>query len=241
MARRTALLFGNPRLSFELAAKLGRRNFRSVIAASDERSAVLALNRGFEVKQVDHTDDNQLRELWAAYPADMLFSLFSEDAQNAYLIISARALDANIRVLTIAESPDSIPKLTAAGADKVIDPHELSGSKIWAILKRPLVAEVLDSTLFGQSDLRMTQLELSADSVWIGQGLADLSLAEDYNLVLLGVVSKRRAGALILRPKGRRYVLERGDVLILIGPQAALDQLRCELPGGAQAITDESI
>ena len=230
---RTALLFGNPRLSLELAAKLGPKNFRSIVAAADERSIALAQGRGFEALQVDPTDDNQLRDLWATYPADILFALFPTDAQNAFLIISARALSADVRVLTIAESPDSIPKLTAASADKVIDPHELSGSKIWEILKRPLVAEVLDCTLFGQSDLRIAQVELPAGAPWVGQNLGSVSRDRDYNLLILGAVSKRRAEALILSPKGRRYELAAGDVLILIGPEAELGRLRREVFGVA--------
>ena len=60
-----------------------------------------------------------------------------DDSKNIFLAISARAIDESIEIVSITQKHDTIHKLKAAGAKTVIDPYQISGKRIYEIIKKP--------------------------------------------------------------------------------------------------------
>ena len=61
-----------------------------------------------------------------------------------YVTLSARAAMPDIFIVARANSPGAEPKLYQAGADRVVNPHQLGGAHMAALVTQPNVAEFLD-------------------------------------------------------------------------------------------------
>ena len=73
-------------------------------------------------------------------------------------------IEPDISIITLSQSLDSSDKLRAAGADKVIDPYEISGRKVVNMIKKPLISETIENVVFGQSSISLAEIEIIADS-----------------------------------------------------------------------------
>jgi voltage-gated potassium channel len=220
------LIFGCGPLGLEVAAQLRARDIDALMIDDEAEGLERAAARGFQVRALNYTDDDELKSVGLGEDAGVVFSLFMEDSRNVFLIISARALDPNVRIVTITQSGASADKLLAAGASKVIDPYEISARKIHDLIRRPLLEETLEATVFGQQDLDLAEIRIPEGSSLNGTPLSELDLAGDYNLVLLGVVDRDVSEAFIFATAGLEHRLDAGDVLVVIGPEAEVRRLK---------------
>ncbi|MEA3413790.1 MAG: NAD-binding protein [Pseudomonadota bacterium] len=224
-------LFGYYRSAVEVAAYLKGPEYEIVIIDDNENNLAKARDQGYETAKLDYRDDAELKKLGMHDAADTVFSLFPDDAENVFLTISIRALAPHVRIITIAHDPDAVPKLRAAGADKVIDIHEIAGRRIWNLLKRPLVTDLLENTLFGETPLNLAEVPVPEGSQLDGLPLHELNLAYEYDLVLIGVVDRTMTEQFIVTTEGRTHRLTGGDTLLVIGPTDAIECLRATLAG----------
>lgn len=238
MARRRIAIFGYEKLALDVTEYLDTADNDIIVVDQSEANLELARKRGFDTAQVDYSRDADLKGAGIGRDIDTVFCLLPSDAENVFLVISARALDPKVRIISIADSPGSIPKFLAAGADKVVDPYEISGRKIWRLFKRPIIAEVMETTLFGEPDLHVAQVRIAAGSFLDGRYVEGLSLRDHYDLVLLGMVDRDISDQFIFRTRGYNHKLDAGDILVVIGPRGAIEGLKRDLgesPGGSSA------
>ncbi|MFC1601938.1 potassium channel family protein [Pseudomonadota bacterium] len=220
------LLFGIDELGLDVAAQLQGKGRDLLLVAEDEPSLALAAAKGFKTAHIDYQDDESLRTLGIGSDVGLIFCLLPKDSKNVFLTISARALDAEIVIVSLTQSGDSVHALKAAGADKVIDPYEISGRKIYDLIQKPLIAETLEHTVFGQQDLNLAEVVVMAGSTLDGRTLASIEISQCYNLVLLGVVDREREDNSIFAVGSNSYRLDSGDVLIVIGPEQAIAKFK---------------
>jgi voltage-gated potassium channel len=220
------LIFGCGPLGLEVADQLRARDIKALMIDDDAEGLERAAARGFQVRALNYTDDDELKSAGLGEDVGVVFSLFMEDSRNVFLIISARALDPKVRIVTITQSGASADKLLAAGASKVIDPYEISARKIHELIRRPLLEETLEATVFGRQDLDLAEIRIPDGSSLNGAHLSGLDLAGDYNLVLLGVVDRDVSDAFIFATAGMDHRLDAGDVLVVIGPEAEVRRLK---------------
>ena len=216
------LLFGVGPLGLDVATQLQGRGRDLLLVDDDETSLALAASKGFQTAHTDFQDDEGLRMLGIGRDVGLVFCLLPKDSQNVFLTISTRALDAEIEIVSLTQSGDSAHTLKAAGADKVIDPYEISGRKIYDLIQKPLIAETLEHTVFGQQDLNLAEVAVMEGSILDGQTLAGIEVSQRYNLVLLGVVDREQGDGFIFAVGSDSYRLDPGDILIVIGPEQAI-------------------
>lgn len=216
------LLFGAGPLGLDVAAQLQSKGRDLLLVDDNELSLAAAAAKGFSAKHVDYRDDESLRALGIGRDVGLIFCLLPQDSQNVFLTISARALDAKIEIVALSQSGDSVHILKAAGADKVIDPYEISGRKVYDLIQKPLIAETLEHTVFGQQDLNLAEVVVMENSTLDGQTLASVDVSQCYNLVPLGVVDREQGDDFIFAVGGDSYRLDPGDILIVIGPEQAI-------------------
>ncbi len=231
--KRKIALFGYYRFAVEISNFLDPRDYEVLVMDSNERNLGEAAARGLKTAWVDYRVDEELQKAGIGRDVDTLFSLFPDDAENVFMVISARALAPDIKIVTVAETPDAIPKLEAAGADKIIDPYEISARKIWQILKNPQIADILEHVLFGRTDLHLAQVEIPRSSFLDRRHIREVDLGEQYNLVVLGVVDLEIGDDVIFSTKGFNHKLDTGDILVVVGPGAGIRKLRRDLAGAA--------
>lgn len=88
--------------------------------------------------QGDSTQDAVLKEA-GIERASGLISVLSTDADNLYVVLSARGLNPKLRIVARASDEGAEQKLFRAGADNVVSPYFIGGLRIAHTILKPAV------------------------------------------------------------------------------------------------------
>jgi voltage-gated potassium channel len=212
-------VFGYSIMSMTVMARLRDDHYHLLFLGQNEEETELMHQRGYLAKTIDFRNDEELKAIGIGSDIDVIFCFFPADSDNVFLTISARALAENLTIITVVDDPESADKLLAAGANKIIDPHEICGRKAHEMLTRQDVSTILDNTVFGDHDLNIAQIEMSPQSNLLGHAITDLQLGAKYNLILLGAVDQGFNKKLHLAIGEQTRLLTAGDVLVVLGSQ----------------------
>ncbi len=220
-------LFGCNPLAIEVAWRLTLVQTPFIMLDRDPRLVELARQEGLFAELIDYTDDDALHAVGiGGNEIEGVFCLLTEDSENVFLAISARAIAPNLRIVAVCQAPEAAPKLLAAGADKVVDPYEISGARVHELIERPEVVELMEQTVFGLQDLNVDEIVIPRGSWLHGVRLSELRRHMTQNVILLGVVDLERGHDLIFSTRGIDHNLDHDDVLVVIGPQRQVANFR---------------
>ena len=91
----------------------------------------------------DSTDDDVLVAA-GIHRASALITTLPVDADNLFIVLSARGLNANLRIISRASDSNSIAKLKKAGANNVIMPDRIGGTHMATLISKPDVVEFIN-------------------------------------------------------------------------------------------------
>ncbi|MCX6319249.1 MAG: potassium channel protein [Bacteroidetes bacterium] len=91
----------------------------------------------------DSTDDDVLR-LAGVEKAKALITTLPLDAQNVFIVLSARSLNPTLKIISRASEASSVAKLKKAGANNVIMPDFIGGTHMATLVSKPDVVEFID-------------------------------------------------------------------------------------------------
>jgi len=210
-------VFGYSVMSVTVMTRLRSDNYQLLFVGQNEQEVALMTAQGFDAQAIDFRNDDDLKSIGIGSNIDSIFCFFTADSDNVFLTISARAMAKDLTIIAVIDDPDSADKLLAAGANKIINPHEICGRKVHEILTQGDISMILDNTVFGQHDLNMAQIEIPSSSYLENQLVSSLKLNISYNLILLGVVNRKKPNDLQLAIDGHVQPLVAGDMLIVLG------------------------
>ena len=134
-----------------------------VIDGSDDRVDDLE-QLGVNYVIGDATDDSVLSEAGIERATGLCMCLPS-DADNVFTILSARTLNPELYIVSRCNAVESERKLRMAGANQVINPYRITGSRMAAQLLHPGAVEFLDVVMRqGELELRIEEIEIASDS-----------------------------------------------------------------------------
>ncbi|MFZ5774990.1 MAG: potassium channel family protein [Thermodesulfobacteriota bacterium] len=145
-----------------------------------------------------------------------LIAVVSSDAENVYIILSARGLNPNLFIMARSSGAEgSETKLLRAGADKVISPYFIGACRMAQLVVRPTVVDFLDLAVHGgELGLRIEELQVSEGSFIAGKTLMDSGLRQQYDLIVVAI--KREQGEMQFNPNPQTRILP-GDILVVLG------------------------
>lgn len=154
-----------------------------------------------------------------------LVAVLSSDAENVFTTLSAKALNPNIFVVARAIDFATEPKLTKAGADRVVKPYELGGVRMASLLLRPGVADFIEIVARDKTvDLQIEEVTVKNGSRMHGKTLAELPLQSELNTIIVSIQNDEKE-SFVYNPNGGAVVNE-GNKLIAIGEKANLEKLK---------------
>lgn len=170
----------------------------------------------------DATIDGTLRDA-GIERASALIAALEGDAENLFVTLSSRSMNPELFIVARARQEDSVPKLSRAGADRVVNPQELGAARMASFVVEPNVAEFVDVIMHERSmDFRMHEIAIHKDSPIAGVTLRDADL-------------RGRAGALVLALRDDTGVfqtnpapdteLHPGNIIIAVGTDDALKRV----------------
>jgi voltage-gated potassium channel len=177
--------------------------------------------------QGDATDDELLRKAGILRANSLICSL-PEDADNVFIVLSARSLNNDIRIISRASHHSSLPKLKKAGANHVIMPDRIGGTQMATLVSKPEIVEFIDylSGAEGES----IHME-SIDYQQIPQEIRDRSLREIMNWRKTGVNCigvKNGEGKFMINPP-ETTVIGPGMKIILLGTRQQIQEMKVNI------------
>jgi voltage-gated potassium channel len=170
----------------------------------------------------DATDDDVLRAAGIERAATLIAAL-STDADNLYVTLSARALRPELFIVARARLDASEPKLTQAGANRVVNPQKIGGARMAALAIQPAVADFLDVVMHdGSLEFRLGEVPLPARSSLVGRTLRNTQIRERTGALVLAV---RDSDGTFLTNPSPEVVLCADQLLIAIGTEQQLKAL----------------
>ncbi len=170
----------------------------------------------------DATDDDVLRQA-GIDRARALVCVMSNDAADLYVTLSGRALNPDLFIVGRVRVADSEEKILRAGADRVINPQAIGGSRIAALLMQPHVAEFLDVvTREAGMEWRLEEMHLGERCRLCGKELGDSDIRSRTGALVLAL--RQPDGGFVTNPPPDT-VLQAGQVLIAVGTEQQLRDL----------------
>ncbi|MCX7046374.1 MAG: NAD-binding protein [Candidatus Sumerlaeota bacterium] len=163
-------------------------------------------------------DDTTL-EMAGIRRARGLISTLDSDADNVFLILSARQMNPNIHLVVRSESDSAIEKLRRVGASAVISPLTMGGEIIAQAALRPNVVEFLTATTRGRYErYQIEEVPVSEQSALKDRSLKELGIAREHGIMIIGV--RRKTGEESIFNPSADTVIRAGDILIILGERA---------------------
>ena len=160
--------------------------------------------------------------------AETLVIALDNDVDNLYIALTARSMCPGLFIVARSNRNSGGPKLRQAGVDRVVNPHEIGGSRMAALVLQPDVVEFLDVVMHDeQLEVRLAELQITAECAFAGRALAECDILGSTGSTVLAV---RRDGQFVTNPPGS-FVLGPDDVLIALGTEPQLVQLRASARG----------
>lgn len=170
----------------------------------------------------DATKDEFLKEAGIEH-AKGLISVLPTDAENLYVVLTARVLNPELKIVARAGEEGSEQKLLRAGADSVVSPYHIGGLRIAHTVLKPAVVDFIEfATRSGNIDLRMEEIYVNEKSEITGMTLDECGIGRELGIIIVAI--KRSGGDMRFNPTFRTTI-KPGDVLIALGERSKLSVL----------------
>jgi voltage-gated potassium channel len=139
------IICGYGRNGKQAAKILGHHKVKFVVIENNDERIEKELSKKDAILYIkgDATDDDVLLSA-GIERAKALITALPEDADNVYIVLSARSLSNSIQIISRSSNPGSGTKLRKAGADSVISPDKIGGTHMATLVSKPDVIEFID-------------------------------------------------------------------------------------------------
>ncbi|HJZ68758.1 MAG TPA: potassium channel protein [Blastocatellia bacterium] len=216
------IVCGAGRVGSGIIRDITRSGQEFVIIEGDEAIADRLLTQGHLVLMGDATSEEVLKAAGIERARGIVCAV-SSDPDNLYITLTARDLNKDIRIVARANDEAAIGRLQRAGANKVVSPAITGSTRMSQMLLRPAVADFIElATMTERLELEIEQVEIGAESPFIGVALKDTNIRSEHDAIVIGI--KRADGEMIFNPSADTIIEER-DALVIIGSHKSLEAL----------------
>ncbi|HEY8411206.1 MAG TPA: NAD-binding protein [Pyrinomonadaceae bacterium] len=225
------IICGAGRVGSHLIRGLKKTDDPFIVIERDRQNVEELMDQGIPVLVRDATLEESLREAGVEH-ARGLAACLPDDADNVYVVLTARDLNPDLHIVARAAEEQAESKLIRAGANRVVAPTIIGGHRMAMALIKPAVGDFLDSVTANDLELGFEQQEVEAGSQLVGRKLRETVIRSELNIVVVSI--RRSNGELIFNPSGETQI-ENGDLLVAIGGAESLRKLNALARGQVEA------
>jgi voltage-gated potassium channel len=200
--------------------ELQRTGVPLIILERDQDKVERASRAGLVAVPGDATLDVHLREVGIDRAKGMIATL-SSDADNLFLVLSAKTLNPRLQIAARVLEEEAEAKMRRAGADTVLAPYSITGSRLAQAILKPHVVQFLDFATIGL-DVGIEQVRVADNSRYVGKTLREMALTKEVGVIVLAI--RKADGGMLFNPDAESGI-GGGDVLIAMGGAEALRRL----------------
>ncbi len=224
------IICGFGRIGSYICRELSLKHVHMVVIESDPETILRIDKDGYLYVRGNATDDEVLRAA-GVERARGLVTAVGSDADSLYITISAREMNPDLFIVARSSDLGVEKKLRSAGANLVVSPYILGARRMVNAILRPAVMDFIEIALHQKTNLDMLRLdEILVKSL----DRLDSKVLKDSgirNKLGLMVVAIQKPGSPMTFNPSPETVIDTGDILICLGPQANLERLE-HLVGG---------
>lgn len=216
------IVCGYGRVGRGAAAELQHAGVPFLVVDIEQERVERAIAAGMLAVTADSTRDETLRQAGIERARGLIAAL-ATDADNLFLLLSAKGLNPHIYAAARAAEEGAEQKMRRAGADAVFAPYSITGHRLAQALLRPHVVQFLDFTThdFGM-DIAIEQVRVTAASDIVNKTIQEIRIGRDLGVIVLAI--RAASGEMRFNPTADTRV-NAGDYLIVMGRQENLRML----------------
>lgn len=152
--------------------------------------------------------------------ASTLISALPNDADNLFVVLSARQIKKDLRIISRASQETSYEKLKLAGANNVILPDRIGGDHMASLVVVPDLIEFIDNlAIVGETNINIE--EISAEKLYDvnkhERTIKDLDLRHKTGCTVIGY--KGQQGEYIVNPEAGQKLMPNSKIIVLGRPE----------------------
>ncbi len=221
------IVCGAGRVGSHLVRSLLNGNEPFVVIERDPQRVANLTALGVTVLVGDATLEETLRAAGVEV-ARGLASCLPDDADNVYVVLTARDLNSNLHIVARAAEEQAEAKLIRAGANRVVAPTIIGGHRMAMALTKPAVDDFIGSITANKLELAFEELRVGPASPLVDQKLSETNIRSELDIVIVSI--KRADGQILFNPSGDAAIGS-GDILIAIGHSESLIKLNALAAG----------
>jgi voltage-gated potassium channel len=228
------VLCGYGRIGRLIALEITARHLPVVVVENNQDVLDQLERDGMLYVRGDASDDENLMDA-GIDRAVGLISAVSSDADNLYIVLTARGLNPNLYILTRASEEKTIKKLKGAGADQVVSPYLIGARKMAQAILRPAVADFIETMVHGGAgmNLAMEEILVTPEAKLKNISLMESNIRRDLDIIVIAI--KKSDGQMMFNPSAQA-MFDVGDMLIAMGQRSNMDRLAKLLGADVDAI-----
>lgn len=208
------IVCGFARMGRGASAELHRAGEPLIVMDKSEERVERAIRAGMIAVVGDATRDEFLRDVGIARAKGLIATL-ATDADNLFVVLSAKGLNPGITVSSRVIEEEAEAKLRRAGADTVFAPYSVMGSRLAQAILRPHVVQFLDFAVTSQQvQVNIEQIRVSENCEFVAKSLGQTRIRSDIGMVVLTI--RKHDGTMIFNPAADAEIVA-GDYRIAIG------------------------
>lgn len=192
----------------------------------DENHDLVVNNMGQPVRFIegDATVDEVLIKA-GIKSAISLITTLPNDADNLYVVLTARSLKHDLKIISRASSESSEKKLRMAGVDSVVMPERVGGAHMATLIAQPDIVEFLDH-LSMRSDTPSQLMEIMCNELpadLVNKPIKEIKIRELSGANIIGM--KTATGDIIVNPTPDIKLMPHSKLFVL-GTNDQIKRLR---------------
>lgn len=216
------IICGFGRMGRIICEELTEKGIPLVVLENDDEVLEELERLGYPYIKADATSDEDLVATGIDKAAGLV-SVVTDDAQNVFIVLTARGLNPKLNIVARSAAEETIKKLVRAGANKVISPYFLGGHRIAQAILRPTVLDFLENIVLNKDmELVLDEKHITPGSKLVGTTLATSGLRQDFSIIILAI--KSATGSMVFNPPFNTEI-KAGDTLVILGRVSDLDKL----------------
>jgi voltage-gated potassium channel len=216
------IVCGYGRIGTIVSAQLQRQGVPFVLVERDPERLMQAVEQGALAVEADATREDTLKRV-GIERARGLVAVAGTDAENVYIVLSARVLRPDLFIVVRAQTDEATVKLQRAGADRVISPYRIGAMQIAQTALRPAVVDfVALATSTDNLELALEEILIAPDSMIANHSIVDANLRQRFGVIVVGI--QRHDGRMEFNPEPATTI-HSGDKLVVLGRPDSLKLL----------------
>jgi len=160
--------------------------------------------------------------------AGALITALPADADNLFVVLTARVSNDTIKIISRASEDNSDTKLRHAGVNNVIMPDRVGGAHMAQLVVKPDVVEFID-LLIGQSSVETHIEEIPCHDLpesYLGKSIMDLNVRKNWGANIVGF--KKENGEYVFNPSPDTLI-QKGSKLFVLGTMEEIRNMKNEI------------